>query len=470
MCKFNFGQVLSLPDDFTLEYEPGDSVGLIVPNSPQSIQFILAMLERNHGILPSQKISVDAAHPTTVEQVVRCKIDLCSPIKKKQLYLLSMHATDPEEERALRLLSGGNGKEGCTNLYQKYVEEQYRTVVDVLREFPSSQSITLEGLLGCLPSIPPRYYSVCSSPLLDRQSGKNNKDNFHLKVAFSVVDYLTPSIPEVANSHRRIGGLATRRLECVCSPYLCNPSHATTAYTGSATSKLPTVHIFPKPTHEFRLPSNMSTPLILIGPGTGIAPFIGFLSHRQAQLALLESTEAAEMVSEGTWRGGYELDREDLALSKGDTRGLNLAADYRSSYQQSGDIDLFFGCRHSDHDYLYKKELEDFKSRGILTNLYVAFSRDGGKKEKTYVQTLMQNDAQCGKRVMSMIMDKAASVYVCGDGNAMGKDVQDTIVSLLAKKMNGGAECTDVCEARDRAMAYVDQMKKSGRFVLDIWS
>lgn len=435
-----------------------------MPNTPQSTLFVLSMLERNHGILPSQKISVDAAQPITVEQAIRSKIDLCSPIKKKQLHLLSMHATDPEEERALRLLSGSCGMKGCTNLYNRYVEEQHRTVVDILREFPSSQSITLEGLMGALPAIAPRYYSVCSSPLLDKQS-VNNKYNFHLKVAFSVVDYLTPPIPEVANNRRRIGGLATRRLECVCSPYLSNQPHTVM----SSAARPPIVHIFPKPTHDFRLPANMTTPLVLIGPGTGIAPFIGFLSHRQAQVELLESTEAAEMASEGTWRGGYELDREDLALSKGDTRGLNIAADYRSNYQKSGDIDLFFGCRHSDHDYLYQKELEDFKARGILTNVYVAFSRDGGN-EKTYVQTLMKKDTRCGKRLIAMIVDKAASVYVCGDGNAMGKDVQEAIVSLLATNLEEKGGCTDSNEAMDKAIAYVDQMKKSGRFVLDIWS
>ncbi|KAL3764537.1 hypothetical protein ACHAW5_004801 [Stephanodiscus triporus] len=446
---------LSLPDDFTLEYQPGDSVGLIVPNAPQSTQFILAMLERNHGILPSQKISVDAANPITVEEAIRCTIDLCSPVKRKRLYLLSMHARDPEEERALRLLSKSNGNGGHANLYEKYVEGQRRTVVDILQEFPSCQSITLEGLLGCLPAIPPRYYSVCSSPLLDRQAGSD----FHLKVAFSVVDYITPSVPEDAKSRRRLGGLATRRLECICSPYLSHQHH-------TASSK-PIVHIFPKPTIEFRLPSDMSTPLVLIGPGTGIAPFIGFLSHRQAQLASLGSFEAAEMVSEGTWRGGYELDREDLALSKGDARGLNLAADYLSNYQQAGDIDLFFGCRHSDHDYLYKKELEEFKSRGILTNLFTAFSREEGT-EKTYVQTLMQNDVECGKRLVEMIMVKGASVYVCGDGNAMGKDVQEAIVHLLAKDLLH--KCKDMDEANIRAAAHVDQMKTVGRFVLDIWS
>ncbi|KAL3807401.1 hypothetical protein ACHAXA_006669 [Cyclostephanos tholiformis] len=448
---------LSLPDDFTLEYQPGDSVGIIVPNAPESTQFVLAMLERHHGISPSQKISLDAAHPITVEEAIRYKIDLCSPLKKKRLYLLSMHARDPEEEMALRLLSACDGNWGCPNLYKKYVDDQRRTVVDILREFPSCQNITLQGLLGCLSSIPPRYYSVCSSPLLDRQMGSN----FHLKVAFSVVDYLTPPIPEDANSRRRVGGLATRRLECLCSPFLSRQNHTT--------SLKPIVKLFPKPKNEFRMPSDMSIPLVLIGPGTGIAPFIGFLSHRQAQLASLGSFEAAEMASEGTWRGGYELDREELALSKGDARGLNLAADYLSNYQHAGDIDLFFGCRYSDHDYLYKKELEEFKSRGILTNLFTAFSREEGT-EKTYVQTLMKNDVGCGRRLVDMIMVKDASVYVCGDGNAMGKDVQDAIVHLLAKDLVNKGDCNDLDEAKIRASAHVDQMKTRGRFVLDIWS
>ena len=450
---------LSLPDDFTLEYEPGDSVGLIVPNTPQSTNFILDMLERNHGILPSQKISVDAAHPITVEEAIRSTVDLCSTMKKKRLFLLSMFATDPEEEKALRLVSAKaeEGKE--TDLFQTYVEDQRRTVVDILQEFPSCQSITLEGLLGCLPAIPPRYYSVCSSPLQDKQSGDAE---FHLKVAFSVVDYLTTSVLGDAKSGRRLGGLATRRLECVCSPFLSS--------TGSteAISK-PIVQIFPKPTHDFRLPSDMATPLILVGPGTGIAPFIGFLSHRQAQMASLESTQAAEVVSEGTWRGGYELDPNELALSKGDARGLNLAVDYMSKHQQVGEIDLFFGCRHSDHDYLYQKELETFKERGILTNLYAAFSRDQGK-EKTYVQTLMTRDAECGKRLVAMIMERQASVYICGDGNAMGRDVQETIVSLLAKSFVEQGKCKDIDEGKVQAAAHVDQMKTFGRFVLDIWS
>lgn len=456
---------LALPDDFTLEYQPGDSVGLIVPNAPSPTQFILGMLQKSHGISRDQKISVDAGHPITVEEAVRSTVDLSCTMKKRWLFVLSTYAADLEEERALRLLSSSSSKSN-TDLYTRYVEDQHRTVVDILQEFPSCQCITLEGLLGCLPSIPPRYYSVCSSPLHDRRA---NDAHYHLKVAFSVVDYLTPALAEVAclnKGRRRMGGVATRRLECVASPFLSDQ-----ASSSSAAGTPPTVQIFPKPTHDFRLPSNMSTPLILIGPGTGIAPFIGFLSHRQAQLASLDSTEAAEMTSEGTWRGGYELDPNELALSKGDAKGLNLAVDYMSKYQQVGDIDLFFGCRYSDgYDYLYQKELEEFKKDGILTNLYTAFSRrETGKK--MYVQTMMeQNVDQSGQRLVEMIMEKNASVYICGDGNAMGKDVQEAVATLLGAYFCERGDCKDAVGGKVRGVAHVDQMKTLGRFVLDIWS
>ena len=89
---------------------------------------------------------------------------------------------------------------------------------------------------------------------------------------------------------------------------------------------------------------------------------------------------------------------------------------------------------------------------------------------RRYVQTLMQKNAACGKRLVEMITEKEASVYICGDGNAMGKDVQETIVTLLAKDFVEKNKCKDVEEGRVRAAAHVDQMKMIGRFVLDIWS
>ena len=178
---------LSLPDDFTLEYQPGDSLGILVSNTPQAVQFILNMLQDKHDVKPTQKISIDSNHPVTVQEAVRDYIDLCSPLKNKRiLHSLSQFTTNTQESNALRLLASKT-PEG-EELFKKLIDEQRMTVVDVLKAFPSCQSIPLEALIGMLPGIPPRYYSVSSSPL-DPRNGA-----LALTVAFSVVDYLTPSL------------------------------------------------------------------------------------------------------------------------------------------------------------------------------------------------------------------------------------------------------------------------------------
>jgi hypothetical protein len=129
------------------------------------------------------------------------------------------------------------------------------TVVDMLRDFPSCQCIPLSALLGILPQIPPRYYSVSSSPLEHNQ--------LSLTVAFSVVDYMTPSLTVEGKEQglRRKKGVATSFLEVLGSPFL--------AGADKAVLQLP-LKIFPKPTQEFRMPSDLATPMVLIGPGTGI--------------------------------------------------------------------------------------------------------------------------------------------------------------------------------------------------------
>jgi len=439
---------LSLPDDYTLEYQPGDSIGLIVPNSPHATEFVLGILYEKHGIDRTQKILCDEKHAITVTDAIKHRIDLCSPIKNKRILLsLSQFASDPEEKDALSLLSSKTpqGEE----LYNKFIDEQRRTVVDILREFPSCQNVTLEALVGTMPSITPRYYSVTSSPL---SSGDHAPS---LTVAFSVVDYLTPSLlPNTARSQRRIGGLATRYLETICSHFLSNSTLSVAQ---------PTVKIFPKPTSEFLMPSDLSTPLVLIGPGTGIAPFMGFVSHRGALIKGTDTTKAASVACEGTWRGGYELEEDEIPTNEHDAKGLKLGADYRNR-QNIGSVDVFFGCRYSDHDWLYREEMTRSKSTGLITNLYTAFSREGNKSQK-YVQDIMKNNTDCTDRLVRLITDEGAVVYVCGDGNEMGRDVQDTIVELIAAKKYSATE-----EGKNRARSYLEQMKKTKKFLMDIWS
>jgi len=280
---------LSLPDDSTLEYSPGDSIGVVPSNTPEATNFVLNMLRTKHGILPTLKMSVNSDEPTTVRQVIYDHLDLCCPIRNKRILAhLSHFASDEYEAAALRLLAS---KEPLgEKMFIKYINEQDRCVVDILQDFPSCQCVTLNGLLALVPSIIPRYYSICSSPLEKMEDGAPT-----LRVAFSVVDYMIPAIfPEIRN--RRRGGLVTSHLEAICAPFLCqnSPKKFDELFTSD-------VRIFPKPSDDFHLPSETTKPLILIGPGTGIAPFMGFLAHRKAQVSSSDATLAAEVASEGTW-------------------------------------------------------------------------------------------------------------------------------------------------------------------------
>jgi sulfite reductase alpha subunit-like flavoprotein len=184
-------------------------------------------------------------------------VDLSSPLKSKRILLnLSQHATNPEDRKALQLLSSKT-RSGET-AFECFVDQQRLSVVDILQEFPSCQGIPLTALLSILPGIPPRYYSVSSSPLVSQQ-------NFTLTVSFSVVDYLTPSLCTADHEERglrRKKGIATSYLEAMLSSFL--------AGTTNGSSPPMSVKIFPKPTTDFRMPANLATPMILIGPGTGI--------------------------------------------------------------------------------------------------------------------------------------------------------------------------------------------------------
>ncbi len=441
---------LSLPDDFTLEYEPGDAIGVVVSNTFEATAYVLQMLEENHGILGSQKVSLDSKHPITVAKAIKDHIDLCSPIKNKRLLMsLSQFATDKSEADALQLLASKDTR--GLDLFQKYIVDQRINVIDVLTQFPSCRCITLEGLLSILPGIPPRYYSISSSPL-------GQKGALHLTVAFSVVDYMTPRLLLQGNTclQRRVGGVVTTYLEALCSPFLAGLSDGDIEENFA----LDCVRIFPKPTSDFRLPSNLTTPMILIGPGTGVAPFIGFLKHRQAQLTSIDSTKIAQEVSEGTWRGGFDFEEEDLPVSKQDAKGLVVGADYRSG-QKHGDVAMFFGCRYSDHDYLYQSEMKSLENSGIITNLQVAFSRDS-EESKCYVQDKLKKE---GKAMINMIINESAAVYICGDGNAMAKDVQQALIGMLAEHQFSGDT-----DSLQKAKIYLEDMKRRNKMLLDIWS
>eukprot|EP00549_Striatella_unipunctata_P000043 CAMPEP_0118687516 /NCGR_PEP_ID=MMETSP0800-20121206/8424_1 /TAXON_ID=210618 ORGANISM="Striatella unipunctata, Strain CCMP2910" /NCGR_SAMPLE_ID=MMETSP0800 /ASSEMBLY_ACC=CAM_ASM_000638 /LENGTH=257 /DNA_ID=CAMNT_0006584705 /DNA_START=7 /DNA_END=780 /DNA_ORIENTATION=- len=254
----------------------------------------------------------------------------------------------------------------------------------------------------------PRYYSISSSPLVNPTS---------LTVAFSVVDYLTPQ------QKRRIGGVATHWLESLSAPFLGGTNNTTTEFSK--------IQIFPKPSDSFHLPASHATPLIMIGPGTGIAPFMGFISHRIQQ--------------------------------------------QQSNDDKMGKMHLYFGCRYLNHDWLYHDEMLDFQNElraNSLLDVHVTSSRDDPDK-KQYVQDLMRQNAQ---ELSDLVFRKNACVYVCGDGNHMGKDVQNTLVDLFEAHLQENDDDDDDYTGeskrnhRQEAKDYLAKLKQDGRFLMDIWS
>ncbi|KAF0717190.1 hypothetical protein AaE_010911, partial [Aphanomyces astaci] len=151
-----------------------------------------------------------------------------------------------------------------------FVESQRLSVVDILRLFPTCRP-PLASVLSLLPTLSPRYYSLASSPL----SSQPHK----VHIAFTIVEYALPVVQGGTTSRLlRRRGLCTSWLHALARPLL-HPQ--TTPVNAAVAVQIP---IFHHPTKDFTLPANPSYPLILIGPGTGVTPFVGFLQHRQLQV------------------------------------------------------------------------------------------------------------------------------------------------------------------------------------------
>jgi sulfite reductase (NADPH) flavoprotein alpha-component len=239
-----------------------------------------------------------------------------------------------------------------------------RQVIDLLEAAP--HRLSAEQLTSLLRPLPPRYYSVASSL-------KAVPDEAHLLVA--AVRYET---------HGRVrNGVASVDV-------------ADRRKTGER------MKVFVKPNQHFRLPADPQRPIIMIGPGTGVAPFRAFMQERDAIEA----------------------------------KGRNW---------------LVFGHRNYTHDFLYQLEWQDLLKRGVLTRLDVAFSRD--QPEKRYVQHALWD----ARRELYGWVQDGATIYVCGDANAMAKDVHATLQRIIADQ-----------SGKDR-MAALDALRREGRYLRDVY-
>ena len=389
-------------NDSVENYEPGDSLAVLPKNDIALVSELMTRLGYAEGtktfdlkwiegmappgcdVATATKPLPHVITPCSVRDALEKYIDITSVPRKSFLRALAECCTNDDEKDRLLFLSSRDGKEQ----FQTEITDERPTLLTLLRTYPSC-SISFERLLDISSPLLPRMYSITSC----KDSQKNPS------VAFSVVKYEAPESKEM-----RLG-VATNWLDRL------------PVDDGDEKKYDFKIPIYKVPTKAFGLPEDISKPIVMIGPGTGVAPFRGFLQKREALARANPSLQFAE-----SW--------------------------------------LFFGCRRKDEDYLYEADFNAFVENETLTRLVPAFSREDPTGKKVYVQHKL---AEHEEKMRDLILREEAYVFVCGDGAHMAKDVHKTLLSIIT---DGGGKY----ENENDAEALLREMTREGRYVRDIWS
>jgi sulfite reductase (NADPH) flavoprotein alpha-component len=340
-------------DDARVHYEAGDACGVIAQNNPALIFEILSLLP----FASDEIVDLPKVGRTSIESALLHHLQPTRLTRK----MVQAFAEKAQCKTLLALLPPEQASHLDAYTYD-------RGLIDLLHEYPGVIT-TANELVAILPKLSPRLYSISSSPAAHRRE-------VHCTIA--VVRY--------RSHNRERGGIASTML----------------ADRVPIGDRMP---IYIQPNKRFRLPSDGNTPIVMIGPGTGIAPFRSFLYERQAL----------------------------------GNKGKNW---------------LFFGERSAKTDFLYSHELETLRNQGHLTRLDTAFSRD--QAHKIYVQDRM---VEAGAELWHWLQD-GAQVYVCGDASRMAKDVDAALHSVVA---------THGAMSSDAAREYVSELQEDHRYHRDVY-
>jgi len=336
-----------------LQYEAGDALAVI----PQNGEDVVTDFLTQSGLKGDESVEVKKIGPVSLKDALTNHLDITALSRK----VVQSYQELTKSATLAGLLSDDKKEEFKSFLYG-------REISDLFGIEPYSGSA--QDIVNILRKLPPRLYSIASSP-------KAHPDEVHLTVA--AVRYETYG----------------KKRKGVASTFIADDSKV-----GDK------VNVYVHKNKNFRLPTNSDTPIIMVGPGTGIAPFRAFIEERA-------ETEA------------------------------------------KGESWLFFGDQRYSYDFLYQLEWQGFLSDGDLTKLDVAFSRDQPKK--VYVQDRMKEN---GADLWEWLDKKGASFYVCGDAERMAGDVHKTLIEIAKEHGN---------LSEDDATAYFDMLKKEKRYQRDVY-
>ncbi|CAK9299129.1 unnamed protein product [Gordionus sp. m RMFG-2023] len=390
-----------------LKYEPGDHIAIYPQNDKDLVDSIGHALNIDLDQIISLVNLDDESNkknpfpcPCSYKTALTYYLDITSPLRTNVLKDLAKYTMDEKEKDELLLMSQyiPEGK----LMYAEKVIKEHLDILSLLQNYPSLKA-PLDHICELLPRLQQRYYSISSSP-------KIYPDSIHITAV--VLEWKTPS-------GKIVKGVATNWLSQIIASSSNSkqitrendlPNSMNKENYGDHKNISTKIPIYVRRS-QFKLPLKKNLPIIMIGPGTGLAPFRGFLQHKK------------------------------FFKDEGKPMGQNI---------------LFFGCRNKKNDYIYEEELGTYKEDGVLSELFVAFSRD--QPQKIYVTDLMKQNRSL---IWDILDKKLGHIYICGDAKNMAKDVNNILLNICENE----GKMTE-----KEAEVYIKNLHTKSRYQSDVWS
>ena len=361
-----------------MQYKAGDHLGVLPRNNINLIRRVMLHFGLDAGsyltIIPNRgsHTHLPTDEPAPLLGVLGSCVELQDPATRSDIEAMLRYTDDPEQRASLEGLIGSD--DDSQTRFRNEVLSRSRSLLDLLEDYPACD-MPFEVFLDRLPPLRPRYYSISSSPM----------------VSPDMASITTGVLRGPARS-------GAGEFAGVCSSYLESNAPNSTVFA-----------FVREPTIAFRPPENPHLPMIMIGAGTGLAPFRGFLQERAAQRA----------------------------------QGLPVATSL-----------LFFGCRTSEDDYLYEDELRRYEADGVV-KVDAVFSREGNAQRR-YVQDAIIERAD---EVWDLLDNQRANIYVCGNANTMAPGVRTALIQVFQMNSSSAMDGNN----------WLAGLRAEGRFLEDIW-